>query len=217
MKNIKTFIEDKKPFVIIISIIVFFALVISFIAYQISLATVNILVAPISSSIKINNKEYQNGQHKFSPGTYQVEISKEAFNTKTFTLNLKSGETVNLHAYLEQSDGTDSWYLTHNEDDLIRTQIGDEEATKESEKYSKKYPIVKVLPLIYANYDDNYNYTEYRIDGGKLEGCKKEFCLKITDTTGGNEENAKRYIRENGYNPDKYEIIYEYTPIEPLE
>ena len=35
--------------------------------------------------------------------------------------------------------------------------------------------------------------------------------------TGGNEENAKNLIKENGYNPEDFEIIYEYVPIEELE
>ena len=217
MKKITKSIKNQKLLIIISSIILFFIIVFISIFYYSSLATLDLLVAPTSATVKINDKEYQNGQHKLSAGTYEVKISKEAFKTKTFKINLKAGETTNLHTYLDQTDGKDTWYLNHNDDDLIRTQIGDEEATKQAEKYEKKYPIVKVLPLNYANYDEEYNYTEFIIDGGKYDECKKEFCLKITDSTGGNEENAKRFIQENGYDPNDYEIIYEYTPIEPLE
>ena len=204
--------------IILIILIVLIPIIILFtISYNSSLATLDLLIAPKSSTIKINDKIYQNGEYKLKPGTYTVEISKKNFFTKTFTLNLKSNKTTKLHTYLEQTDGSYSWYLNHPEDDFIRTQIGDEEATKESEQYKKDYPIITVLPLIHAEYDDQYNYTEYRIDGGNFEECEKEFCLKITDTTGGNEENAKNLIRKNGYNPEKYEIIYDYVPIEPLE
>lgn len=217
MKKITNKLKQQKIILIILSCVILFGLIFTLIFYQTSLATVDLLVAPVSSKITINNKEYKNGQHKLTPGEYEVIISKEDFNTKTFKLSLKAGKTTNLHTFLDQTDGLETWYINHNEDDLIRTQIGDEQATKASEKYNKKYPIVSVLPLIYADYDDNYNYTEYRIDGGKYDECKKEFCLKITDSTGGNEEKAKRFIQENGFDPNDYEIIYEYTPIEPLE
>lgn len=217
MKQFSNLIKNKKNLMTITSIVLFLIITFSSIFYYTSLATLDLLVAPTSATITINGKKYHNGQHKLSAGTYDVKISKKDFNTKTFTLNLKSNQTTNLHTYLDQTDGKDTWYLNHNDDDLIRTQIGDEEATKQAEDYEKKYPIIKLLPFNYANYDENYNYTEFIIDGGKFDGCKEEFCLKITDSTGGNEEAAKSFIQGNGFDPDDYEIIYEYTPIEPLE
>ena len=54
------------------------------------------------------------------------------------------------------------------------------------------------------------------IDGGMFDGCEGTFCLKITDTTGGNYERAIQMIKEKGFNPDDYEIIYENKPITPL-
>lgn len=86
-----------------------------------------------------------------------------------------------------------------------------------SDEYAKNYPVVKGLPIIYANYDQDYNYTEYRIDIANPSDCQKQdFCLIITDVTGGNEQAAKNALIKKGYNPADYEIIYKYQPITPL-
>lgn len=85
-----------------------------------------------------------------------------------------------------------------------------------SKKFNR-YHIYHDLPLIYAKYDQNYNYSEFRIDAGKFKKCKRNFCLKVTDTTGNNLENAKQLLREKSYDPLDYEIIYKYKPIQALE
>ena len=65
------------------------------------------------------------------------------------------------------------------------------------------------LPLVYEKYFNNYTeYVYYRIDGGEYEGCKTDYCLKITDFTGGNYDRALKLMQDKGYNPDDYEIIY---------
>lgn len=208
----------KQQIIIILgSFLLLIAVIVGVIIYQNSLATLNILVAPASSKITINNKTYSNGEYKLPAGDYKAKIEKDGFYSKEVDLKLNSGELSKLYIYLDQTDGSYSWYLKHPDDDMLRTEIGDYEADNEAKEYTKKYPITQILPLVYAHYDEEYNYTEYQVDGGSFEECKQDFCLKITDTTGGNEENAKNLIKENGYNPEDFEIIYEYVPIEELE
>lgn len=218
----KTKNESKKSFLLIITIpaICFLLIIIGlsiFIAHQNSLATLDLLVAPASSEITINGKRYENGIYKLNPGTYTAEIKKDDFSTKTFTLSLSAGKTTNLHTYLNQTDGSLSWYLDHNDDAILATKIGDEEAEEQMKKAQETYPILKDLPIIVDEYDASYNYTNYRIDGGNLTDCTHDFCIIITDTTGGNEDAAKAQITNRGYNLDDYEIIYHYEPITPLE
>ena len=180
-------------------------------------AALEILVAPLSAEVKIDGKSYKNGTYRFEPGEVNVVISKEGFRTEERTLKLEPNTKVKLYTYILPLDGSFDWYLEHEEDAMILTAIGDAEADADSTLYLEKYPIINVLPIIYANYDENWNYTEFRIDGGMFENCERDFCLKITDTTGGNYEKATKLIVENGYEPNKYEILYEYKPIVPLE
>ncbi len=179
-------------------------------------AEVEIRIAPASATITIDGKQYQNGSYKLPKGDLSVHIEKDGFIPQDLIVNNSDGATK-IYSYLLQQDGTTSWYDTHESDAILLNTIGDYLANITAEKYNEQYPIMTVLPIIYANYDEQYNYTEYRIDGGKFLECQNEFCLKITDTTGDNQTDALEQIRSAGYNPDDYEIIYEFTPIQPLE
>lgn len=175
---------------------------------------IEIKVAPASATILIDDKKYENGTFRIPSGAHTVKIEKEGFISKEFSFDTNT--TTKVYSYLVGPNDDYSWYLSHNEDALILTSIGDYEAKLQSTKFQTDYPISVVLPIIYAHYDEAYNYTEYRIDGGTFTNCKSDFCIKITDTTGGNYEAAIQKIKDTGFNPDDYQILYEYTPIEAL-
>ena len=83
-------------------------------------------------------------------------------------------------------------------------------------KFLEEYPIMNIIPINYAKYSDDFSeYREFSVDSRVLpeDGT---FVLIITDRTGDNEQFAKDYIRSQGYNPDDYEFIYNYTPINNL-
>ena len=205
------------PFIFVCLILFTFITIILFIT-AINLGQtkeVEILVAPASATVEIDGKKYENGTYKLKTGEHQVHIEKENFTTKDYTFTIES--TTKLYDFLEQKDGSFSWYLDHESDALLLTQIGSYNASIEAEKFTTTYSVISKLPIIYANYDENYNYTEYRIDGGKFSDCKTDFCLKVTDTTGGNLEAAKEKLKEQGITPEDYELLYTYTPITPLE
>lgn len=175
---------------------------------------IEIRVAPASASVFIDNKLYGNGTFRISSGIHHIKIEKEGFISKEFTFDTATSNK--LYTYLLEPNNSYNWYLTHSDDALLLTSIGDYESTLISDAFNSKYPIMASLPIIYAHYDEQYDYTEFRIDGGELAECDNHFCLKITDTTGGNYELAKQKIIDAGFNPDDYQIIYEYTPINPL-
>ena len=175
---------------------------------------IEIKVAPISASIAIDGKNYQNGTFRIPSGAHTIKIEKEGFIGKEFSFDTNT--TTKIYSYLVGPNNDYSWYLSHPEDALLLTSIGDYEAKLASTEFNAKYPISTILPIIYANYDKDYNYTEYRIDGGSFDACNSDFCIKITDTTGGNYDAALQKIRETGFNPEDYQILYEYTPIEAL-
>ena len=180
-------------------------------------ATLDILVAPSMAKVKVNGKEYKNGTYRMEPGELTAEIVMEGFESKTIPVNLVAGNTTKLYTYLLPADGSYEWYLEHPEEQMLLNTIGDARAAEEGRVYAAANPIVEVLPIVVAKYDEKWNYTEYRVDGGDFDECEKEFCLRITDTTGGNYEAALASIREKGFKPEDYEIIYQYKPIVPLD
>ena len=177
--------------------------------------SVEILIAPASATITIDGKPYQNGTYDLESGTVNVHLEKPDFVSQDFTFD--TTKSNKLYAYLLQTDGTFSWYETHESDDLLLSTIGDYQALKSADSYTANHPVIKDLPIIYADYDTQYNYTEFRIDGGKFDGCSSDFCLKVTDTTGGNLDFAKSLLAKKGIDPANYEILYEYKPITPLD
>ncbi len=201
---------------IVLGTLLFFTIILVITALNLHDTTeVDIRVTPASSEIIINGKNYQNGTYRIPTGELAVEIHKDGFETYRATVKNNSDQTK-IYVILAQSDGSTSWYDSHNDDAILMSQIGDYYAEKTANKYLSDHPITEKLPIIYANYDENYDYTEFRIDGGDFDECQNDFCLKITDVTGGNYDLAKEKIKDSGYNPDDYEIIYEYTPIQPL-
>lgn len=181
-------------------------------------ATLDILIAPSSAKVEINNQIYKTKKtYRFEPGEYVAEISAEGFQTKEENIALQAGETTKLYIYLIPEDGDMSWYAKHPEEDMILTSIGSWAAQDKSSTYLEAHPIANILPIEVVEVDPKtYDWTEYRIDGGQFAECKSDFCLKITDSTGGNRKNALEKIRAKGYQPEDYEIIYEYTPVKPV-
>lgn len=208
------FIKKINPIIaIVVSVSVFIiAIIIVFIFNLSNNSSIEILVAPESAVVKINNKTYKNGTHKLPSGTYTVNISKDGFTSKEVEVQLVQGETTILSVCLTESDNSNNWYNSHSDDRQLCTKIGDEEAARIEANIIEQYPISTIIPIRVIEYDGT-NYTNFRIDINQSENCPTDFCLQITDFTGGNEERAYNTIRERGYNPNDYHILYIYNPI----
>ncbi len=185
-------------------------------------ATLETKIVPLSATLTIRDKNYHPNQtYKFEPGEVIVIVSAEGYQSQEVSLNLNDNETTTLAIALYASDGTYSTYCqsaTYDKECQLFEEIMQIQATQAAAEYAEKYPVSTMLPLNVVEVDpETYDWTEYRIDCGHFEECKNpEFCIKITDTTGGNREHALQKIRDNGFNPNDYEILYEYTPITPL-
>lgn len=184
-------------------------------------ASVEILVAPSFAKITMNGKTIRNQSTiKTFPSEDKanITISANGFKSQEFQISLTPQQQSYIVTYLVPDDGSMDWYTNHPNEDNLLTQVGEKQAELESVKYSETNPISKILPIVYVDVDPiTYDWVEYRIDGGNFEDCEGTFCVKITDSTGGNEEKALEQIRMKGYDPDDYEIIYKYTPVLPLE
>ena len=168
-------------------------------------ATLEILVAPASSEIKIGNSTYKNGTHSFIPGTYPVEIKKDGFDTYAGEITIKEGEGNHLYHYLNQSDGSLTWYLNHKNDSMILNSIGDREAEIEASNYAKKDPILKITPY----YDENNNHFQ-------LVAEEKDGAIKVTANLNTCTDDLKakyitevqKHLEKQGINPADYDITY---------
>lgn len=175
-------------------------------------ATLNIIIAPINATVNIDGHKFKtNETTKYYPGTYTAEISADGFIAQSLSLDLSANQESYLYVALEPTPENSDYYDENPNESGRRQAVYDANYQLYSDEYTAKYPIVGSLP--YQNTDDRrgYDFTNYRIDYGKFDNCKSDFCLKITDNVGIYQDEAMNYLRSSGQNIDDYEIIYEYT------
>lgn len=207
---------------IIIGIIAFIILVIfaiiGFIIDAQKTATLDILVAPSFAKVEIRNKKYVSTANiRLKPGEVTAYVTAQGFETEEVILNLTKNEEAQIYLSLNPTDENADFYVNNPEEADLVQRINERLVNINANLYIKEHPIVNILPINIVEYNQQNNlWTEYRIDYGEFSNCKTNFCLKITDTTGGNYEKALDQIRNKGFNPDDYEIIYQYEPMEDL-
>lgn len=214
-------IEKRKRNIIIGTLVILLLVIIGIIAIYINSlrysSTIDILVAPSFATVEVNDKVIKNNSKiKFEPGNYTIKISANDFISQELSIELKENELFDLYTYLTPTNGSMDWYINHPEEGMLVTTIGSKKAQQAADEYYKKYPIATVLPIVVV--ESNPEWREYRIDGGQFDNCQKtpDFCIVITDSTGNNRDRAIKNIQDKGYNPNDYEIIYKYEPIEQL-
>lgn len=182
-------------------------------------ATVSINVAPEQATITLNGREYENSQsYDLLPGNYHVRISMDGMQAKEYDITLDTNDFARIWTYLVDASGGFNYYLSHPQDFNILTEVAadDDQAAQDFiTEYHQKISFQDLLPIDYDAYTDDYAYyTQYHIYYDyDNDNCPKILCLIIEDNTGGNEQAAKDKIKELGYNPDDYNLDYQYTPI----
>lgn len=160
-------------------------------------AELSIMVAPSTAVVKIDGKEYTNGQYRFFPkSNVEVEISSPDYQTQTLTIDLLANEVTLLRAVLKDDDGGYSSYLTSEESyeqlKFLAPLVGDKDLTNLIDLTNKKIAILDILPLnvntgeFYADQhgfivsmDDSLcDYSSNAI-GRRMWRCALSRCLRI--------------------------------------
>ena len=182
-------------------------------------ATIDIKVAPIDATIKLNGRQYDNlSQHDIAPGHYRVEISMDNMQSVSYDINLEKNGFVRINTYLKDTNDSYDYYLSHPDDEYLLEAVAPPDDAKAQvfiKKYKKMASLNDHLPIDVSEYTEDFAYyTQYSIrENTTIEECDKIICITIEDNTGGNEEQAKKKIQDLGYDPADYRIDYEYNPI----
>ncbi len=189
-------------FVILVLAIILFAIIESS-----KSVTLDILVAPKSAVIKINDKVYKNGTYHVEPGEYIINITHDELEPYNDVANFKDGEDVKLYLYLTGKDGDMGWYLGHTDDDMLLNTIGDYYANEESKEYVASDPIFKITP--YYDYNNGF-----RVNAAKNNDGKTEVIVYLYTCDEGRVENlknnAKKWLEKNQIVLDNYDLTYKY-------
>lgn len=206
-----TFIKQHRLVAVLILInILAVVIVVGAVVYNnMKTATININVAPNEAIIELNGHRYDNfGSHDVLPGNYHVKISMEGMQTKEFDITMESNGFTRIETYLLDANGGFDYYIKNQDDELTLEDVANDEASKAFiAKYNKIVSIADVLPLEYYDRDDQANPIGIYIEQD-LGVCEDDLvCLSVY---GGEQHKdiVADLIREAGYNPDDYRIIY---------
>ena len=196
MDNIKL---SKRGTIIAIIILLLFILipVAFFINSRINNATIDLLVAPESSSIYIDNHKVTNGEIGVTAGKHTVTAKKDGFAEQTITIDAIADQTVPAYIILDSNDkSTENWFKNHPEDQKIVEQISSREHDSSSNQYVDDNPIIKYLPFETANYTLNYGSCE-----------ASTFCIFI-DTRPADYDKIVGIIKELTDDPARYSYVF---------
>ena len=192
---------------VVVVILLLLIISIYYIYNRINDATINVLVAPSSAKITIDNHTYTNGTYRIPSGKHTVVLSKDDFETIEEEINIKSNETYNYYNYLVYKDGSMGWYADHPDDSGLLETIIPYLGEVEYKSIEQKYPLLSHLPVKEDYYNDSLTY-HYKFDISYTIGADNTPIIIITDYTGNNKDRAYEKIRSFNCNPEDYQIRY---------
>ena len=183
-------------------------------------------IAPIDATISVNgNTNYSNGQYSITPGTYEIKISHKDLEPKTMTVNIEPHQIVPITLFLTGANNNLEFYeLNDNYKSFEKLQSiasankntttdNDTSAEKFIPKLKQKISIFDKLPIkgyVYANPEANSSSAGFTIRSGQnTNSCEKTACLIVNYYGRGYQEAVAAKIKEAGYNPADYEIVFE--------
>lgn len=201
----------KKYAIIIIDIIIALIIATILIVRALKSSTLDILIAPTTATVKINGEVYpSSGSFNFFPGTYEVEISADNFETQKYTLNLEKDSIQKLYTYLTGENGDLSVYntLDSQETYLLRTLDNnqDKDLSEYLEKSDEYFDFIASLPYGYS--DDNGVLCSI---GVNFQNNKNLIVTKVYECT---PEIVESWIKSKGLDPNYFSITYQDLPEE---
>lgn len=175
-----------------------------------SSGTLNIQsIVPTDASVTVDNHQVNsNGNVSVTPGQHTVVAKRNGFADKTLNTTVKAGETQNVNIIMTPNSNVGYQWLTDHPDAAVQFE-GQQGAqyTQNSQTTTDKNPLIAYLPEIRPT---------WRIDYGKSKAHPNDpTAVAIIITYGGadiDKQNALQWIKDQGFNPDDYEIIFQLPP-----
>lgn len=181
---------------------------------------INFTIAPIDATITVNgNSSYHNGSYQFHPGTYEVVISHDGLDSKTFTVELQDNSNAAITTFLSGSDSFDFYRLKDNYSSYLaleriaaasdnQTTDHDTSAEEFIADFRRNYNLYSTqLPATYSEYDDNNELVKY-ISVNKSDKCNITLCIKALMNSESDRTLADSLLQGKGFNLEDFEIEY---------
>lgn len=188
---------------IIVSVVGFVFLLIAWAIFDhvshIGKVAVTITTVPYDATVAINDQKTRGGTKWLVPGTYTISSSKDGFVTrkKQVVVTTDKKQNVVSLALSPQSEAAKAWAIAHANDYSNNEPYGAMEAQANGEYFAKTHPIITSLP-----YEDPYYKINYE------QGSDNSVILTIATASPRYRYFAVKKIRDLGYNPTDYKIIF---------
>ena len=216
--------------VLIIDVLIVLAIIGVLIWNATKTATVNFSIAPIDAKITLNGQDdYKNGTYKLHPGNYEVTVSRDGLESKTFDLELKSGYVTSLAAFLigennnfefyELKDNYASFQKLSEIASAGNNQTTDQDTSAEgfiaklTEKIAELQSFTTIHHSKYKLDPDSPSGESMELDitirnGSQSGQCKTSTCFEALMVLTDDKTLVKNLLQEKGIEADDYEIIY---------
>lgn len=179
-------------------------------------------VAPTDAQISVNgDTSYTNGQYRFLPGEYTVEISHPGLTPKTFLVDLEHQDSVSIVTFLSDNGNFDYYKLRdHFGDYTALSQIAsagynqttDHDASAEDfiTDFQRSYELYSTqIPAAYAERNKEGKLEKY-VSIVKSDNCTITLCLIATISNDSEKPLAESLLQGKGFNLEDFEIEYKY-------
>lgn len=225
---IVTFFRNKcVRLILVVDAIIIIAFFVILILNMMKTAVVSLNITPVDAMIKVNGKEYKNGDYKFRPGEYKIEVTREGMVAKEFTVEAKSGSVINVATFLvEENNGFNFYRLKGNDESFLKleeiavmsnniTIDYDKSAEEFIAGYRRAYDLYmgETLPINYAEFgeereNDQRSLKEITVMMNRDEECRLALCLKAIMVGTDDKSLVEIMLTERGFNMEDYEIKY---------
>ena len=210
--------------VLIADVLIIIAIIVALIIKAGEVSTLNFNVTPTDATISVNgNANYSNGVYSMTPGTYEIVISHDGLNSKFFTIDLAPHYVSTISTFLSGEDNNYGFY--EQKDNYLSLQklieiasagnnittdhdTSAEDFIKDFKHILSIYEKLPIKDYIYADPTANASTAGFVIREGS-NGCEMIACLLVNYYGDGFKDAVIEKIKEAGYNPSDYQILYE--------
>lgn len=169
-------------------------------------AKINIYVLPEDSTVKVDSQIVKKRSIYVKPGEHTVEASKTGFRTDKRKVSVKKKDVIDLYLLpYPVSQEALNWLRQNPDVQRLREEYAAHNVAQIQAKLKEKYPILEILPIVTPYYRIDYGVSEKNPDD------PESIALYITSATEANKNLALERIKDEGFNPNNYEIVYK-TP-----
>ena len=191
--------------VIVFVLLIIIIIVITLITGRKPSTGIEFIVVPDNATVVIDSKKVTVNYEsviKTETGTVTVELSKDGFESKTETIDVKEGSISSLYVYLKPLTDAAKEEVKPTIMQQRIERIGGHFVTKSTEAMGEKYSFINKLPIV----EKYYTITPCSVVPTDLNVMG--ICVTLAIDNPYYRDEALKSMQANGIDPTKWTVIY---------